>query len=139
MEETLDMYKYMPEGVLEALGSNGLTIRGCVKELGTLYYELEGTTECGGDMTHVLAIKDDRCGSVRAWREAMDEVMRYFDPWEEAHKWLDEYGRPGKGAEQFESGLDLYNDLVLYRVETLAYTRDALRELERRKSCLEVI
>ena len=130
MEETLDMYESMPKGVLEALESYGMSVRGCVKELGTLYYELEGTTECGGDMTHVLAIKDDRCDSVRAWMEAMEEVMRDFDPWEEAHKWLDEDGRPGRGAEQFESGYDLFLDMQLYKAETLTYTCDELRKLE---------
>lgn len=130
MEEILDMYEPMPEGVLEALESNGMSVRGCVKELGTLYYELEGTTECGGDMTHVLVIKEGRCGSVRAWMEAMEEVMRDFDPWEEAHKWLDEDGRPSRGAEQFESGYDLFLDMQLYKAETLTYTCDELRKLE---------
>lgn len=92
--------------------------------------EFSGYTDGGGMQVHTGYICEEDINDVEAWYCMFDEIAEAFDPWEEAHLWLDEYGcvRPGKGV-PFDNGLDLYHDYQSYKAETLEHVRDAIHEI----------
>lgn len=133
MENALDMYDYIPTGVMAAFQGNGLTFIGCERALGMLTFDVEGSTRCGGDMVHQIELNqcdlDDPSLErfvYRAWWRAFRDVWEEFDPWTEAHARLDAAGRPTEAASQFDNGEQIYMDMLHYKEDVLDVVEDAL-------------
>jgi hypothetical protein len=91
-------------------------------------FELEAYTPGGGDMLHTIELGEGEEGDLFAWRDAFQEMYDNFDPWREAHLWLDEEGNPSPES-PFWHGLECYEDIKRYDEETLEATLDDLKRL----------
>lgn len=108
----------IPKPILDVL-EESFRVNGYIK-CGTEYcFEIEGTTDAQGDMIHTLQIGEDKVDDLQTWVEAYRREVDYFDPWEEAHKWLDDEGRPAPRKTPFDNGYDLYQDIVAYKDDML--------------------
>lgn len=98
------------------------------ESLGEHCFEFGGWTPAGGEMIHDLYVKDDALTTTKAWALAFQEMVCDFDPWEEAHKFLDVNGDPVPGDTPFDNGLELYEDIVAYKEGTLEVANQELGE-----------
>ena len=80
-----------------------------------------GTTDSGGDMYHSFSISADNwwCPADWSWK-FHEDVYVEFDPWNEAHLWLDDMGNPTEGARMFSDGESLYRDIKNYDDDVLS-------------------
>lgn len=120
-------YCVVPDKVLDVFERHDLDVRSFERNGSVLYFEINGHTDAGGDMTHVLGLNDNELESIPEWRKAFYREMNYFDPWEEAFKWCDGFGVPQNCP--FDNGADLYRDIESYKNDVLQAVYDELMEL----------
>lgn len=84
------------------------------------FFEFESFTDGGGDMIIPIEIHEGRLGDPKSWAEAFRKSMGEFDPWEEAHLWLDENGNPipDRGI-PYTTGFEVYKDFVDWKSDML--------------------
>ena len=119
----------VPDEVLKVFEDAGMRVNDFERNGHILVFELEGCTDCGGDMVHSLYLNDNEVSSAWAWRRAFTEMNDSFDPWEEAHKWLGADGSPIPGQTPFHDGFALYTDVVRYS-KALDDVEERLWEIE---------
>ena len=120
-------YCVVPDEVMDVFEHHNINVNDFQRNGHVLYFEIEGYTDAGGDMIHVLGINDDELDSIPSWRKAFYQEMNYFDPWEEAFKWCDQFGTPKDCP--FDNGADLYRDIVDYKDDVLQAAYNDLMRL----------
>lgn len=123
-------YTNIPEEVMRVFAANDIEVIGEFESDSETQYEIESYTPEGGDMCHTIRMGEGEEGDISAWRDAFAEIYDEFDPWREAHLWLDEEGNPASNS-PFWDGLSLYEDIKRYDEETLKATLDDLCDLVR--------
>lgn len=122
-----DMFDVVPSEVMQVFENHDMQVYGFQRNGHVLYFEIKGYTDAGGDMTHIIAVNDDELDNLPSWREGFYTEMNYFDPWEEAFKWCNEFGQPQNCP--FDNGADLYKDIEDYKNDVLQAVYDDLMEL----------
>lgn len=120
-------YCVVPDEVMNVFENNGIRVNTFECNGHTLCFEIEGYTDAGGDMIHTLYLSDKELDNIPSWREAFYQEMNYFDPWEEAFKWCDQFGQPQNTP--FDNGADLLRDIEDYKNYVLQTVYDELMEL----------
>ncbi len=101
----------MPREVYEKV-TKDFEMDGMARNGDVLYFGLVHDIFGGIRLTYVVSVNEDELMDAGAWRDAFCEAYRYFDPWEEAHRYLDEDGRPTDETYDFYSGLEVYEEIA---------------------------
>lgn len=91
-------------------------------------YELTAYTDCCGEMTHSIFIREGRVEEPSEWLVAFQKVCDEFDPWRMAHLWMGEDGTPGEST-PFSDGTRLLEDIADYKQYTLNATLNDLEDV----------
>ena len=121
----------IPNRILDAFEEHSIKVfDGNPMEDGTVYFEVEWYTPAGGDNLGDVYVPESALADESAWANAIADMVKAYDPWEEAHKWLDDEGNPvpDEGI-PFAKGIEVYQDCLDGKRETLEALIEDVRSL----------
>lgn len=102
-------YQLMPEKVFDVFERHGMEFDGFGRNGHVLGMGFRAYSSEGYDVDFIIRMNDDELLDAKEWYRGAHQEYEYFDPWTEAHMWLDDEGKPVNAP--FESGLELYEDI----------------------------